>query len=226
MWPASPLELDKTLCEQCQPWAFHFHKYLEKMTSFSVYNHSTYWSCDSEKVAINSVKLLSCVQLFVTHGVQHIRFLCLLPVPGTYSNSCPSTRWCYPTISSSVISFSSYLQFFPASGYFPMSLFFTSAGKSKVYPSARDSAEGKVGGVWGREWALTSLLRGWREQGAKESRIRFLSYKEALWRVTHVELKRLKDAFRRTCGLSYHMVQHCFIREVLGDGVPPKVAGW
>ena len=133
MWPASPLELDKTLCEQCQPWAFHFHKYLEKMTSFSVYNHSTYWSCDSEKVAINSVKLLSCVQLFVTHGVQHIRFLCLLPVPGTYSNSCPSTRWCYPTISSSVISFSSYLQFFPASGYFPMIWFFTTGGWRIVF---------------------------------------------------------------------------------------------
>ena len=133
MWPASPLELDKTLCEQCQPWAFHFHKYLEKMTSFSVYNHSTYWSCDSEKVAINSVKLLSCVQLFVTHGVQHIRFLCLLPVPGTYSNSCPSTRWCYPTISSSVISFSSYLQFFPASGYFPMIWFFATGGWRIVF---------------------------------------------------------------------------------------------
>uniref|UniRef100_A0A8C3UCK5 Ubiquitin carboxyl-terminal hydrolase 32 n=1 Tax=Catharus ustulatus TaxID=91951 RepID=A0A8C3UCK5_CATUS len=38
------------------------------------------------------------------------------------------------------------------------------------------------------------------------------------------ELKRLKDAFKRTCGLSYYMTQQCFIREVLGDGVPPKVA--
>ncbi|XP_012868534.1 PREDICTED: ubiquitin carboxyl-terminal hydrolase 32 [Dipodomys ordii] len=60
--------------------------------------------------------------------------------------------------------------------------------------------------------------------GAKESRIGFLSYEEALRRVTDVELKRLKDAFKRTCGLSYYMGQTCFIREVLGDGVPPKVA--
>ncbi|XP_019401203.1 PREDICTED: ubiquitin carboxyl-terminal hydrolase 32 isoform X2 [Crocodylus porosus] len=60
--------------------------------------------------------------------------------------------------------------------------------------------------------------------GAKESRIGFLSYDEALRRVTDVELKRLKDAFKRTCGLSYYMSQQCFIREVLGDGVPPKVA--
>uniref|UniRef100_A0A8C0V0V8 ubiquitinyl hydrolase 1 n=1 Tax=Cyanistes caeruleus TaxID=156563 RepID=A0A8C0V0V8_CYACU len=45
-----------------------------------------------------------------------------------------------------------------------------------------------------------------------------------LFSVTDIELKRLKDAFKRTCGLSYYMTQQCFIREVLGDGVPPKVA--
>ncbi|XP_038160526.1 ubiquitin carboxyl-terminal hydrolase 32 isoform X4 [Cyprinodon tularosa] len=60
--------------------------------------------------------------------------------------------------------------------------------------------------------------------GAKESRIGFLSYDEAVRRVTDVELKRLKDAFKRTSGLSFYMTQQCFYREVLGDGVPPKVA--
>ncbi|KAK1157595.1 ubiquitin carboxyl-terminal hydrolase 32-like [Acipenser oxyrinchus oxyrinchus] len=60
--------------------------------------------------------------------------------------------------------------------------------------------------------------------GAKESRIGFLSYDEAAKRVTDVELKRLKDAFKRTSGLSYYMNQQGFIREVLGDVVPPKVA--
>ncbi|XP_016852445.2 ubiquitin carboxyl-terminal hydrolase 32 isoform X1 [Anolis carolinensis] len=60
--------------------------------------------------------------------------------------------------------------------------------------------------------------------GNKESRIGFLSYDEALRRVTDLELKRLKDAFKRTCGLSCYMSQQCFIRDVLGDGVPPKVA--
>ncbi|XP_030632094.1 ubiquitin carboxyl-terminal hydrolase 32 isoform X1 [Chanos chanos] len=60
--------------------------------------------------------------------------------------------------------------------------------------------------------------------GAKESRIGFLSYDEAVKRVTDVELKRLKDAFKRTCGLSLYMTQQCFYKEVLGDGVPPKVA--
>ncbi|XP_028977468.2 ubiquitin carboxyl-terminal hydrolase 32 isoform X2 [Esox lucius] len=60
--------------------------------------------------------------------------------------------------------------------------------------------------------------------GAKESRIGFLSYDEAVKRVTDVELKRLKDAFKRTSGLSSYITQQGFYREVLGDGVPPKVA--
>lgn len=60
--------------------------------------------------------------------------------------------------------------------------------------------------------------------GAKESRIGFLSYDEAVKRVTDVELKRLKDAFKRTSGPTCYMTQQCFYREVLGDGVPHKVA--
>ena len=63
-------------------------------------------------------------------GVQHARLPCPSPIPGVYSNSCPSGRWCYPTISSSVIPFSSHLQSFPASGSFQMSQFFASGGKS------------------------------------------------------------------------------------------------
>ena len=63
-------------------------------------------------------------------GLQHTRLLCASPSPGAYSNSCPSSQWCHPTISSSVILFSSCLQSSPASGSFPMSQFFTSGGQS------------------------------------------------------------------------------------------------
>ena len=63
-----------------------------------------------------------------THGLQHARLPCLSPTPGAYS--CPSSQWCHPTISSSVIPFSSHLQSFPASGAFPMSQFFPSGGQS------------------------------------------------------------------------------------------------
>ena len=63
------------------------------------------------------------------HGLQHTRPHCPSPTPGIYSNSCPSHRWCHPTISSSVVPFS-HLQSFPASGSFPMSLFFALGGQS------------------------------------------------------------------------------------------------
>ena len=58
------------------------------------------------------------------HGLQHTRLPCPSPTPRAYSNSCPSSRWCHPTISSSVSPFSSHLQSCPASGSFPMSQFF------------------------------------------------------------------------------------------------------
>ena len=64
------------------------------------------------------------------HGLQHSRPPCPSPTPGIYSNSCPLSRWCYPTISSSVVPFSSRLQSFPASGSFPVSQFFASGGQS------------------------------------------------------------------------------------------------
>ena len=64
------------------------------------------------------------------HGLQHTRLPCPSPPPRAYSNSCPSHRWCHPTISSSVVPFSSYLQSFPVSGSFRMSWFFASGGQS------------------------------------------------------------------------------------------------
>ena len=67
------------------------------------------------------------------HGLQHARLPCPSPTPRAYSNSCPSSWWCHPTISSSVISFSSHL------GSFPMSQFFVSGSQSiGVLASASD----------------------------------------------------------------------------------------
>ena len=64
------------------------------------------------------------------HGLQHARLPCPSPTPRACSNSCPSSQWYHPTISSSVIPFSSRLQSFPTSGSFPMSQSFTSGGQS------------------------------------------------------------------------------------------------
>ena len=82
----------------------------------SLINHSVQFS---RSVMSNSLRL---------HGLQHARPPCPSPTPRVFSNSCPSSQWCHPTISSSVISFSSHLESFPASGSFQMSQFFTSGG--------------------------------------------------------------------------------------------------
>ena len=64
------------------------------------------------------------------HGLQHARLPCPSTTLGACSNSCSLSRWCYPTISSSVVPFSSCLQSFPASGSFHMSQIFPSDGQS------------------------------------------------------------------------------------------------
>ena len=64
------------------------------------------------------------------YGLQHTRPPCPSPTPGVYPNSCPLSWWCHPTISSSVIPFSSHPQSFPVSGSYQMSQLFASDGQS------------------------------------------------------------------------------------------------
>ena len=78
----------------------------------------------------SSAQSLSRVHLFTIRGLQHTRPPCPLPTPGVYSNSCPLSRWCHPTISSSVVPFSTHLQSFPASGSFQMSQLFAPGGQN------------------------------------------------------------------------------------------------
>ena len=85
---------------------------------FSIFIPNILFSCS---VMSNSLR---------SHGLQHARPPCPSPTPGIYSNPCPLSRWCHPTISSSVVPFSSRLQSFPVSGSFQMSQFFTSCGQS------------------------------------------------------------------------------------------------
>ena len=80
-------------------------------------------------VQFSSVAQL-CPTLCYPMDAKHARLPCPSPPPRACSNSCPLSRWCHPTISSSVVPFSSHLQSFPASGSFPMSQFFASGGQS------------------------------------------------------------------------------------------------
>ena len=81
-------------------------------------------------VVFNSVQSLSLVDSLQPHGLQHARLPHPSPTPRACSNSCPLSQWYHPTISSSVVPFSSHLQSFPASGSFLRSQFFTSDGQS------------------------------------------------------------------------------------------------
>ena len=111
------------------------------------------WCFDSEPLVINffwiiclfqtrTISFLLYVELSVQfslsvvssslqpHESQHTRLPCPSPTPGAYSNSYPSCRRCHPTVSSSVVHFSSHRQSFLPSGSFPMSQFFTSGDQS------------------------------------------------------------------------------------------------
>ena len=95
----------------------HIPVFIENMYK-NVHSASVQFSCS---VVSNSLQ---------PHGLQHASLPCPSPTPWVYSNSCPLSRWCHPTISSSVTPFSFCLPSFPASGSFPMSQFFTSGGQS------------------------------------------------------------------------------------------------
>ena len=89
------------------------------------------------------------------HGLQHARPPCPSPTPRVYPNSCPSSHWCHPTISSSDVPFSSCLQSFPASGSFQMSQLFASGGQS-----IRVSASTSVLPMNTQDWSPSDGLVG------------------------------------------------------------------
>ena len=88
------------------------------------------WNDHYNKLQFSSVQLLSPVWLFGPHESQHSRPPCPSPTPGVHPNSRPSSQWCHPAISSSVLPSSSCSQSLPASGSFPMSQLFTWGGQS------------------------------------------------------------------------------------------------
>ena len=88
------------------------NKYFSKINCFLLYSHSVMSDFSQP------------------HGLQHTRLLCPSLSPRACSNSCPLSQWCHPTISSSVIPFSTCLQSFPASWSFLMSRLFASGGQS------------------------------------------------------------------------------------------------
>ena len=109
-----------------------------KILLFSISVDSFKYNLFIENIDISSVQLLSRVQLFATPWTAACQVPCPSPTPKVYSNSCPLSWWCHPTISSSVVPFSPRLQSFPASGSFSMSQLFVS-GDQSIGPSSSAS---------------------------------------------------------------------------------------
>ena len=109
------------VCEQSSPYprSVSFSCMLSSKNFIALY--FILWLLFSPSVISNSLR---------PHGPQHARLLCPSLSLGACSNSCPLSQWCHPTVSSSVIPFSSCLQSFPASGSFLMSQLFSSGGQS------------------------------------------------------------------------------------------------
>ena len=87
------------------------------------------WESSGRSAVALRVSVQSCPTLWL-HRLQHARLPCPSLTPRAYSTLYPSSRWCHPTISSSIVLFSSCLQSFPTSGSFQMNQFFTSGGQS------------------------------------------------------------------------------------------------
>ena len=108
--------------------------WLKVLGAFKANNTDCNWLLKGALGPVCQVLILLFTRSFVSdslwlHGLQHTRLPCPSPSPGVYSDSCPLSQWCHPTISSSVIPFSSCLQSFPASGSFPMSWLFALGGQ-------------------------------------------------------------------------------------------------
>ena len=138
------------------------------------------------------VQSLSCVQLFAPPWTAAHQACLFLLSPGACSNSCPLSRWCHPTISSSVTPFSSCLQSFPGSGSFPTSWLFTSGGQS-----IGASASVSVLQINTQDW----FSLGWTDWISLESKgfsrvffnttvqkHPFFSVQPSLWSNTHIHI--------------------------------------
>ena len=141
------------------------------------------------------------------HGLQYTRLLCPSLSPRVCSYSCPLSWWCHPTISSSVVPFSSCLQSFPASGCFPVSQLFTSSGQS-----IGASASASVLPMNIEDWfplGLTGLI-SLLSQGLSRvfsstivQKHQFFGAQPSLWSNSHIRYMTTGGKVHGTWGLAY-----------------------
>ena len=95
-----------------------------------IFLHLLRWPCDFCTMFYWDSSVTQLCLTLRPHGLQHARLPCPSPSSRVFSNSCPLSQWCHPTISCSVSLFSSCLQSFPAFRSFPVSWLFTSGGQN------------------------------------------------------------------------------------------------
>ena len=147
-----------------------------------------------------SLQLLSQADSLQPHGLQHARLPCPSPNPGMYSNSCPLSRWCDATISSSVVPFSTCPQSLPVSVSFQMSHLFPSGGQSTGV-----SASTSVLPMNTLDWfplGLTALI-SWQSKGlsrvfsnATVQKHQFFNAQPSLWSNCHIHTWLLEKSYR------------------------------
>ena len=140
------------------------------------------------------------------HGLQHARPPCPFPTPRVHPNSCPLSRWCHPTISFSVVPFSSHLQSFPPSGSFQMSQLFASGGRSTGV-----SASTSVLPMYTQDWNPLGWT-GWTSLQSKglwrvfsnttvQKHLRYIFY--ACWLYIYTYLIMYRYFYKYTCTLLF-----------------------
>ena len=142
------------------------------------------------------------------HESQHTRPPCPSPAPGVYPNSCPSSRWCHPAISSSVVPFSSCPQSLQASGSFPMSQLFACGGQS-IGVSALTSFLPKKSQDWSPlEWT------GWISLQTLKSLLQHHSSKASILRCSAFFTIQLSHPYMTT-GKTIALTRQTFVGKVM-----------
>ena len=154
----------------------------------------------------------SCLTLCDPNELQHARPPCPSPTPRVYSDSCPSSRWCHPAITSSVVPFSSCPQSLPASGSFPINQLFASGGQSIGV-----SALASVLPMNTQDWSI-SFRMDWLDllavQGTLKSLLQHPSSKESIFRHSAFFTVQLSHPYMTT-GKTIALTRWTFVDKVI-----------
>ena len=193
--------------QKCMQWKGSFHPLLRPISTL---NFTFIWVNIAD--FIHSLSEFSSVEFSNSvkpdslwpHGLQHTWLSCPSPTPGACSNLCPFSCWCHPTISSSVIPFSSCLQSFPESRSFPVSQLFATGGQS-IGASASSSVLPMNSQGW-FHLGLTSLIflqsKGLSRvfSSTTVQKHQFFSLQLSLWSNSHIHTWPLEKPWPRLEG--------------------------